>query len=104
MAIDDRSTRHDTYALTVLARNDAGWRNLKELVSKASLQGYYYVPRIDWATLKEHAEGLIVLSGGLGGIISRTWQAAWAAVEAASLLKALWRASCCRSSEARCAL
>ena len=73
MAIDDRSTRHDTYALTVLARNDAGWRNLKGLVSKASLQGYYYVPRIDWATLKEHAEGLIVLSGGLGGVISRTW-------------------------------
>ena len=73
VAIDDRSTRHDTYALTVLARNDTGWRNLKELVSKASLQGYYYVPRIDWAALQEHAEGLIVLSGGLGGIISRTW-------------------------------
>ena len=50
--IDDKSTRHDTYALTLLARNDVGWRNLKELVSKASLTGYYYVPRIDWDTLK----------------------------------------------------
>ena len=73
VAIDDKSTRHDTYALTLLARNDVGWRNLKELVSKASLVGYYYVPRIDWDTLSEHAEGLIVLSGGLGGLISRTW-------------------------------
>ena len=73
IAIDDRSTRHDTYAITLLAANDNGWRNLKELVSKASLLGYYYVPRIDWLTLKEHSEGLIALSGGLGGLVSRTW-------------------------------
>ncbi|MDE0881414.1 MAG: DNA polymerase III subunit alpha, partial [Myxococcota bacterium] len=73
VAIDDKSSRHDTYSLTLLASNNEGWRNLKELASKASIQGFYYVPRVDWETLFEHRQGLIALSGGLGGLISRNW-------------------------------
>ena len=56
-----------------LARNEAGWTNLKELVSTSYRDGYYYLPRVDWELLERHGEGLIALSGGLGGLIARTW-------------------------------
>ncbi len=61
----DRDPSH----LVLLARDDAGYRNLMRLVSRAHLEGYYYKPRIDMELLSEHAEGLIALSGCLGGEI-----------------------------------
>src|SRR4029077_5262070 len=39
-----------------------GYHNLIKLVSRASLEGYYYKPRIDRALLAEHAQELIALS------------------------------------------
>src|SRR3954466_16114772 len=36
------------YHLTLLAENDAGYRNLMKLSSAAYLEGYYYKPRLDW--------------------------------------------------------
>ncbi len=51
------------YHLTLLAKNNTGYKNLMKLVSKANLEGYYYKPRMDEALLKEHAEGIICLSG-----------------------------------------
>jgi len=59
----DRDPSH----LILLARNDAGYRNLIKLVSTAHLEGHYYKPRIDRELLAEHAEGLICLSACLGG-------------------------------------
>ena len=49
--------------LTVIAKNNIGYSNLIKLVSKGNLEGFYYRPRIDKEILKEHSEGLIVLSG-----------------------------------------
>jgi DNA polymerase III subunit alpha len=62
----DRSQR-DEYHLTVLAANRAGYKNLLKLVSAGFLEGYYYKPRIDLDLLAQHHEGLVVLSGCLGG-------------------------------------
>ncbi len=61
----DKEGKLDTepYHLTVLAKNEAGYKNLMRLTSKAYLDGYYYKPRVDRALLKEHSEGLIVFSG-----------------------------------------
>jgi DNA polymerase-3 subunit alpha len=56
---------------TVLVRNDAGYRNLIRLVSKAYLEGFYYKPRVDRELLAQHAEGLLVLSGCLNSEVSR---------------------------------
>ncbi len=53
--------------LTVLAKNDAGWRNLSKITSLANLEGFYYRPRVDFETLAAHSEGLVVLSGCLKG-------------------------------------
>ena len=53
--------------LVLLAENERGWRNLLRLSSIGYLEGFYYKPRVDWATLAEHAEGLIALSACLKG-------------------------------------
>ncbi len=55
------------YHLVLLAENEAGYRNLLRLATTASLDGFYYKPRIDKACLAEHAEGLIGLSACLQG-------------------------------------
>ena len=55
--------------LILLCKNETGYRNLCYLVSAAFTEGFYIKPRIDWALLHEHAEGLICLSGCLAGEI-----------------------------------
>src|SRR5438132_158088 len=57
--------------LTVLVRNRAGYRNLVKLVSKAYLEGFYYKPRVDRELLAQHADGLVVLSGGRNSEVAR---------------------------------
>ena len=53
--------------LTLLAKNETGYKNLVKLSTRAYLEGYYYKPRADWALLSEHHEGLIALSGCMSG-------------------------------------
>lgn len=53
----------DQTHLTLLAKNEQGYRNLMKLTSMANLEGFSYKPRIDKELLFEHAEGVIVLSG-----------------------------------------
>src|SRR5947209_14997921 len=59
------------FHLVLLAKNLEGYHNLIKLVSRASLEGYYYKPRIDRALLAEHARGLIALSACYSGEPSR---------------------------------
>ncbi len=56
--------------LIVLAENEAGYRNLTKICSEASLEGFYYKPRISKRYLAEHSEGLIALSGCLKGEVA----------------------------------
>ncbi|MBI3456031.1 MAG: DNA polymerase III subunit alpha [Candidatus Rokubacteria bacterium] len=57
--------------VTVLVRNEIGYRNLIKLVSKGYLEGFYYKPRVDKELLARHADGLLVLSGCLNSEVSR---------------------------------
>ncbi len=59
--------KESAFHLTLLAGNEAGYKNLMKLVSIAHLDGFYYKPRIDKELLAQHAEGLIALSGCLKG-------------------------------------
>ncbi|PIV13441.1 DNA polymerase III subunit alpha [Candidatus Jorgensenbacteria bacterium CG03_land_8_20_14_0_80_38_39] len=59
------------FHLTLLAKNEAGWKNLIQLVTKSNLEGFYYKPRIDKEILKEHHEGLICLSGCFSGELAK---------------------------------
>ncbi len=54
------------YHLILIAMNQAGVHNIMKLSTIANLEGYYYFPRIDRETLKEHSEGVIALSGCMG--------------------------------------
>src|SRR2546423_11054194 len=49
--------------MTLLAENTAGMHNLFRLASRASLEGYYYKPRIDPELLAEDAAGVIPPTG-----------------------------------------
>lgn len=55
------------YHLILLAMNTVGYKNLMRLSTIANLDGFYYKPRIDHALLEKYNEGLIVLSGCIGG-------------------------------------
>src|SRR5580700_3322411 len=55
--------------LVLLAKDEAGYKNLIKLTTAAHLEGYYYKPRIDKELLAAHKEGLIALSGCLASEI-----------------------------------
>ena len=57
--------------LILLCKNETGYKNLCYLVSMGFVEGFYVKPRIDWALLYAHAEGLVCLSGCLAGDIPR---------------------------------
>lgn len=63
-----------SFHLTLLARDEEGYRNLMKLTSIGYLEGFYYRPRIDKEVLKAHSKGLIGLSGCLKGEVPYyTW-------------------------------
>jgi len=61
----------DYYHLILLARDQTGYHNLIQLITRANLEGFYYKPRIDKELLTEHHQGLIGLSACIGGEIPR---------------------------------
>ena len=66
----DQNAGHN-FHLVLLAMNKTGYLNLMKLASAAQTEGFYYKPRIDKVLLKKHSEGIICLSGGLRGDISK---------------------------------
>ncbi|KRU26846.1 subunit alpha of DNA polymerase III [Clostridium sporogenes] len=67
MYIKQQDKENETHHLVLLVKNEIGYKNLMEIVSKASVEGFYYKPRVDHEFLKDHSEGLIALSACLGG-------------------------------------
>src|SRR5471030_546400 len=55
--------------LGLLAKDEAGYKNLIKLTTAAHLEGYYYKPRIDKEILASHSQGLIAMSGCLASEI-----------------------------------
>ncbi len=62
--------REASFHLTLLVKDEVGYRNLMKLVSVGYLEGFYYKPRIDKEILSQYAQGLICLSGCLKGELS----------------------------------
>lgn len=65
----DKNSAEDRnpYHLILLAMNEVGYKNLMQLSTIANLDGFYYKPRIDTELLQKYSEGLICLSGCIGG-------------------------------------
>ncbi|MBS1271251.1 MAG: DNA polymerase III subunit alpha [Candidatus Marinimicrobia bacterium] len=55
--------------LVVLAKNQAGWKNLMKLVSFGYLEGFYYRPRVDKELLRQYSDGLIASAACLKGAV-----------------------------------
>ena len=69
----DRKSRSEERPshLTLLAKDEVGYKNLLQLTTKAHLEGFYYRPRVDRELLAQHREGLIALSGCASGEVPR---------------------------------
>ena len=59
----------ERFHLTVLVKNEEGWRNLLKLQAISVREGFYYKPIISIDDLLKHKEGLVVLSGCDSGLI-----------------------------------
>jgi len=65
------SSKQASYHLTLLAKNRTGFKNLVKLASAASLEGFYFKPRIDKEILEKYNEGIVCLSGCVSSEFSR---------------------------------
>lgn len=65
--IDNGLSEEAAFHLILLAKDNAGYKNLTTLVTKAYLEGFYYKPRIDKDLLQQYSGGLIGLSACLKG-------------------------------------
>ena len=68
--VEERSSQRNNMHLVLLAETQEGYHNLVKLVSLASLDGFYYKPRIDKALLRKYSKGLIGLSACLRGEVN----------------------------------
>lgn len=62
---DERSYHH----LILLARDNAGWKNLMRLSTIGYSEGFYYKPRIDMEVLQRYSGGIIATTSCLAGNI-----------------------------------
>ncbi len=66
----DKSQRIGNH-LVLLAMNEAGYRNLRYLSTKAFIDGFYYDPRVDKPLLQKHNEGVIALTACMAGAVPK---------------------------------
>lgn len=74
MVVDEygNKRRRKTWHLTMLAKNQTGYRNLLALSRIGAEQDcYHYFPRVDWDAISQHSEGVICLSGCLGSEVNQ---------------------------------
>lgn len=78
--------------LVLLCKDYIGYQNLIQLVTISHLEGFYYKPRIDFAHLAKHTEGLIAISPGMRGPVGYPLRSNQTeeAKEVASQLKAIY--------------
>lgn len=57
------------YHLVLLSKSDLGFKNLLNITSLSNLEGFYYKPRVDKSILEGRCDGIVALSGCVGGRI-----------------------------------
>ncbi len=68
---DHNAADGDYSHLILLCKNETGYKNLCDIVSRSFTEGFYVKPRVDWRLLAEKAEGLVCLSGCVAGAIPK---------------------------------
>ncbi len=69
--LEKTTSESKPFHITMLAHNDAGYKNILTLVTKAHMEGFYHRPRIDKELLEKYREGITVFSGCANGEIPR---------------------------------
>jgi DNA polymerase-3 subunit alpha len=59
--------------ITLLVKNEKGWKNLCKLLSKANIEGFYHRPRISSKDLLNNCKGLVVMSACVASFITESW-------------------------------
>ncbi len=59
------------YHMILLAKNLEGYKNLIKLVTLSHLEGFYYKPRMDKEILRKYHNGIVALSGCMGGELAK---------------------------------
>jgi len=61
--------------ITLLIKNEQGFRNVCKLLTTANIEGFYYRPRIDCDLLLQHLDGLVVMTACISSFIGKDWGA-----------------------------
>jgi DNA polymerase-3 subunit alpha len=61
----------DPYHIILLAKNEAGYKNIITLNNLAWTEGFYYRPKFDYPALFKHTEGVICTSACMAGIVPK---------------------------------
>src|ERR1035437_2608659 len=64
--VDNRRAR-----LVLLAKDNAGYENLKKIITRSYLEGFYYKPRIDHELIEAHKDGLIAIAPSFSSDITQ---------------------------------
>lgn len=67
--ISVKDVKEKYYHLVLIVQNKAGYKNLCRMLAIAYQQGYYFKPRVDYATLEKYSEGIIATTACVGGHI-----------------------------------
>ena len=72
VASRSRTDMNDTKRsrLVLLAKDNAGYKNLMKLVTRSFLEGFLDKPRMDKEILREHKEGLIAIIPSFAGDVA----------------------------------
>lgn len=66
--VEDKGAKaKEARRLVLLAKNEAGFKNLVKLATTGCMY-FYYQPRVDWSDLESYSEGLIALTGDMQGV------------------------------------
>lgn len=57
--------------IVLLAKDNTGYQNLIELVTRSFVDGFYYRPRVDQEVLERHHEGLIAIIPSFAGEVAQ---------------------------------
>ena len=69
--MDNKTKDSETYHMILLAKDNEGLKNLINIVSVASLKGFYKKPRVDLNYIREHSEGLICTTACVSGMLPK---------------------------------
>jgi len=64
---DIQEIRHEITHIILLCKNEIGYKNLCQIITKSYLEGMHYKPRADLELIRDFKEGLICLSACIKG-------------------------------------